>query len=177
MTSSQSHIIPVRRSRSVPASLGQLLDKCAIYIQPVNYPTVPRGTERLRITPTPFHNGQLIDDLANALYEVWDTLGLNYLPLTILRVQRHTRRPLMDIHGCVLESKGIGEPDICDAGIVIANAIHNATGARLRDPGQTVGHVRDTRRLARLCFHYSCPHRSPQPAMRRMVVQSPVPDH
>jgi 5-aminolevulinate synthase len=80
MMSSQSHIIPVpigdpdlcRKASAL------LLDKFALYIQPINYPTVPRGTERLRITPTPFHNDQLIDDLANALCEVWDTLGLNY---------------------------------------------------------------------------------------------------
>ena len=39
---------------------------------------MPRGTERLRITPTPFHNDQLIEDLANALCEVWDALGLRY---------------------------------------------------------------------------------------------------
>ena len=80
MISSQSHIIPVpvgdpdicRKASAL------LLEKFAIYIQPINYPTVPRGTERLRVTPTPFHNDQLIEDLVNALCEVWDSLGLQY---------------------------------------------------------------------------------------------------
>ena len=57
-----------------------LLQHFSIYLQPINYPTVPRGTERLRITPTPFHDDRLISNLAAALREVWEHLGL---PLTV----------------------------------------------------------------------------------------------
>ena len=80
MMSSQSHIIPVPIGDPYLCREAStlLLEKFALYIQPINYPTVPRGTERLRITPTPFHNDQLIEDLASALREVWDELGLRY---------------------------------------------------------------------------------------------------
>ncbi|MGH2340519.1 5-aminolevulinate synthase [Segnochrobactraceae bacterium EtOH-i3] len=78
---SSTHIVPVRvgNPELCKAATDRLLDVHGIYIQPINYPTVPRGTERLRITPTPFHDDALIDTLAHALVETWTALGL---PLT-----------------------------------------------------------------------------------------------
>ena len=88
MMSSQSHIIPIPVGDPLLCreASALLLEKFAISVQPINYPTMPRGTERLRITPTPFHTDQLIDGLTSALREVWDRLGLtretNVVPIS-----------------------------------------------------------------------------------------------
>lgn len=75
---SETHIIPllVGCPDACKAISDQLLVRRGIYIQPINYPTVPKGTERLRITPTPHHQDAHIDDLVNALVEIWTALGL-----------------------------------------------------------------------------------------------------
>jgi 5-aminolevulinate synthase len=57
-----------------------LLDQYDIYIQPINYPTVPRGTERLRITVSPFHSDRDIEHLSTALAEIWSSELLDHLP-------------------------------------------------------------------------------------------------
>ncbi|HYC16520.1 MAG TPA: 5-aminolevulinate synthase, partial [Pseudolabrys sp.] len=76
--SSVTHIVPIAIGdpEKCKAASDLLLERHDIYIQPINFPTVPKGTERLRITPSPYHNNSLIDMLAVAMIDVWQQLDM-----------------------------------------------------------------------------------------------------
>lgn len=74
-----SHIVPVHVGDPIHCKMlsDMLLDQFGVYVQPINYPTVPRGTERLRFTPSPVHDSGQIDGLVKAMDQLWRHCALN----------------------------------------------------------------------------------------------------
>jgi hypothetical protein len=75
---SESHILPVMvgDARKCKALTDSLLHEYKFYLQPINYPTVPVGAERIRITPGPFHTEEQLERLTSAIDELWSRLDL-----------------------------------------------------------------------------------------------------
>ena len=75
---STTHIVPLMVGDPVHAKKISdiLLAEYGVYVQPINFPTVPRGTERLRFTPGPAHSPEMMDELVEALVEIWDRMEL-----------------------------------------------------------------------------------------------------
>ncbi len=99
MATSQSHIVPIVVGDAIKAKrvTDRLLDAHGVYVQPINYPTVPRGTERIRLTPGPHHMPNLIAELVCALDAVWTEFDLPRVlaPAPVVKLPRN--EPLMPL--------------------------------------------------------------------------------
>ena len=75
-----SHIVPVMIKDPVKTRMlaDYLMNEWDIYVQPINYPTVPKGTERLRFTPSPLHTDADIEHLVNALSHLWKQCAVSH---------------------------------------------------------------------------------------------------
>ena len=90
-----SHIVPlmVRDAQKCKAASDLLMRRHSIYIQPINYPTVAQGEERLRITPTPRHTEAHLSDLVEALVDVWKAVGLPFTTAKVIPLQKAAALP------------------------------------------------------------------------------------
>jgi 5-aminolevulinate synthase len=90
-----SHIVPlmIGDAARCKAASDLLMRRHSIYIQPINYPTVAIGTERLRITPTPRHTEAHLVELVEALVDVWRELDLPFIDAKIIPLRRPAPRP------------------------------------------------------------------------------------
>lgn len=104
-----SHIVPlmVRDAERCKAASDLLLKRHAIYVQPINYPTVAIGAERLRITPTPRHREDHVADLVEALVDVWQTLELPFVEAKIIPLRRP--QPAQPAHCAYAELRNAAE--------------------------------------------------------------------